>query len=344
MKAIKELKFLGVDISKNVFAIHGYDSKGKTVLKKTLKRNEFKLFISQCKHCEIGIETGSGCHYWARFMTKMGHTVKIIPAQFVVAYRKSGKNDSNDSEAIVEALTRPNMRFVAVKQPESIDIQMIHRVRQRYVYQKIALGNQIRGYLSEYGIIIPKRVSHLKKELRFIIDDTKNELTPLARATLRELYNDLNSTLEKIKNYDEEIEKIAEKNEQCQRIMKIEGIGPITATAIVASVQHMNEFKSGRHFSAWVGLTPRQNTTGGKQKLGSITKKGNIYLRTLLIHGARAVINTAKKFKKQDRKSKWIIQLENKKGYAKSAVAYANKNARVIWALLTKNTEYKVAV
>jgi len=235
MKTIKELKFLGVDISKSVFAMCGYDDNGKTILKKTLKRNEFKLFISKCTQCEIGIETGSGCHYWARFMTKMGHIVKIIPAQFVTAYRKSGKNDFNDSEAIVEALTRPNMRFVAVKQPENIDIQMIHRVRQRYVHQKVALGNQIRGYLSEYGIIVSKTISHLKKELSFIIDDDKNELTSMARATLRELYNDLNSIIEKITTYDDEIEKIANRNEQCQRIMKVEGIGSLTATAIIAS-------------------------------------------------------------------------------------------------------------
>jgi transposase len=338
-----EVKKLGIDLSKDCFVLCGVDERGKVVLKKQLNRNQLKLFLANLKPCEIGMESGSGCHYWARLSLKYGHTAKIIAAQHVTPFRKSGKNDANDAEAIVEAMSRPTMRFVAVKQPANLDLQIIHRVRERLVQSKVALCNQIRGYLTEYGMALTKSPSYLKKMLPKIIDDVDNELTPMARATLRKLYDELDRTISKVTECDGELEAIAKSDERCKRIMKIEGIGPITATAIIASVANFNEFKSGRQFSAWLGLTPRQHSTGGKTRLGSISKRGDGYLRMLLVHGARSTIVAAKKMNKTDRRSKWVLELREKKGYAKTAVAFANKNARVIWAVLTKEVEYKVA-
>lgn len=338
---MKKISTLGIDLAKNVFQLHGTDAQGKAIMKKQVKRADLKTMIANFPSCLIGMEACGGSHYWAREFEKMGHTVKLISPQFVKPYVKSNKNDAADAEAIAEAVTRPNMRFVPIKQTGHQDIQCIHRVRQRLIHNRTALSNEIRGLLNEYGIVIPKSLRQLKSQLPLILEDASNELSPATRDLFVGLQEELRTIEKQIEKYDAKLQKIFEENEVCQRIKKIEGVGPITATAIIASVSNPQAFKNGRQFSAWLGLVPRQNSSGGKTTLLGISKRGDSYLRSLLIHGARSVVTNAKK--KKDRRSLWIAGKEAGRGFNKACVAVANKNARIIWALMAHGTEYRKA-
>lgn len=271
----------------------------------------------------------------------MGHTVKLIAPQFVKPYVKTNKNDAADAEAIAEAVSRPNMRFVPVKQTGHQDIQSVHRIRQRLVRNKTALGNEIRSFLHEYGIVVPQSFNQLKKKLPLILEDACNELTPTIRELIHDLWEEFKDLEERIATYDLRIKQIYETNTECQRIGKIEGIGPVTATAVIASVTNPHLFKNGRELSAWLGLVPRQHSSGGKSVLSGISKRGDCYLRSLLIHGSRSVLKKASS--KTDSRSRWVTKIRENRGFNKACVALANKNARIIWALLAHKEEYKKA-
>lgn len=338
---MKKVSTLGIDLAKSVFQLHGNNCYGKAVLKKKLSRSQLKSFIINLEPCLIGMEACSGSHYWAREFEKMGHTVKLIAPQFVKPYVKTNKNDEADAEAIAEAVSRPNMRFVPIKQTGHQDIQSVHRIRQRLVRNKTALANEARGLLHEYGVVIPQSLTQLRKHIPLILEDTANGLTPLLRELIRDLWGELKDLEERIVSYDLRIKQIYETHEECQRIGKIEGIGPVTATAMIASVSNPHVFKNGRELAAWVGLVPRQHSSGGKSVLLGISKRGDSYLRGLLIHGSRSVLRRAAS--KTDSKSRWMTKIRDNRGFNKACVALANKNARIIWALLARKEEYRRA-
>jgi transposase len=287
------------------------------------------------------MEACSSAQYWAREFQKLGHTVKLISPQFVKPYVKGNKNDSRDAEAICEAVTRPHMRFVPLKTVESQDIQAIHRMRSRLIKERTALVNQIRGLLAERGIVIAQGITRLRKQLPIIMEDLGNELTPLSREVMRELYEQLVALDERVTRADHLVRRVFNENPQCQKLAQIEGVGPVVATALLAAVGDARVFTNGRHLAAWLGLVPRQHSTGGKECLLGISKRGDRYLRALLIHGARATVHRARG--KTDVRSRWIMSLEQRRGKNIATVAIANKNARIAWALLTSDAEYRKA-
>lgn len=332
-----DIKVLGIDIAKRVFQLHGVDAKGKVALKKRLPRHQLLNFMAHLPPCLIGIESCGGAHYWARQFQTYGHEVKLVPPQYVKPYVKTNKNDANDAEAICEAVSRPNMSFVSIKSVAQQDIQSLHRFRQRVVQQRTALVNQIRGLLTEYGIVISQGIGHIRKVLPQILENQEGDLTSLALEVFHDLHQELLSIDEKVKSLDKSLNQLCQKIEACQRIQQVEGIGPLTATALVAAIGDVSHFKNGRHLAAWLGLVPRQYSSGNRQVLLGISKRGDRYLRTLLIHGARAFISLAKK------RSTWLEKLIKRCGKQKAYVALANKNARVVWALLAKQSVYQSA-
>lgn len=333
------IKLLGIDIAKHIFQLHGVDAQGKWVLKKKLKRSELLTFTVNLPPCTMVMEACGGAHYWARQFKQQGHHVKLISPQYVKPFVRTNKNDLNDAQAIVEAASRPHMNFVPVKTIEQHDIQMLHRIRERVVQQRTQLTNQLRGLLLEYGIVINPGRAALVKQLPEILEDGDNELTDLTRELCHRLYEELKGIEAHIDGYDEKLKRIYQQQSVCQRLGKIEGVGPVTATALLTVVGDPNLFRNGRHFAAFLGLVPRQHSSGGKERLLGISKRGNTYVRTLLIHGARAVI--AQVEKKQDTRSQWIKQIKERRGMNRACVALANKNARIIWALLAHETEYR---
>ena len=332
---MKEITTLGIDLAKNSFQLHGINRLGQVILRKKVSRSKLAILISNIPACLIGMEACSGANYWAREFIKYGHDVRLISPQFVKPYVKSNKNDANDAEAICEAVSRPSMRFVPIKTLEQQDIQTIHRIRSRLVKDKTALMNAIRGLLHEYGISIPQGSSSLKKML---VELSSNEITPITLYFCRDLYDELLDKEARIKQYDKKISEIFNQNELCHRIETVPGIGKQTATIIYSALGNGVEFKNGREFAAYLGLVPKQSSTGGKSKLLGISKRGDKYIRSLLIHGARAVVIHS--VNKKDKRSVWINKLKEKKGMNKTAVAVANRNARIIWALVNKNTSY----
>jgi len=337
-----ELKVLGIDLAKQSFQLHGVDASGRVVLKKKLNRGQLSAFIAQLPACRIGMEACGGSHYWVRVFARLGHTVKLMAPQFVKPFVKSNKNDAVDAEAICEAVQRPSMRFVPSKTLEQQDIQSLHRVRSQAVARRTALTNQIRGLLMEYGVIIPKGISFVRKQIPMILEDADNELTYLFRQTLSELYDELAHLDERVGKIECTLTTLCAQSAACQRLLTIPGVGLLTATAMVAAIGDIRAFKSGRELAAWLGLVPRQHSTGGKPTLLGISKRGDSYLRTLLIHGGRTVVRVAEKH--NDRRNQWVSQLEQRRGKNISAVAVANKNARIAWALLSNNTSYQVNV
>ena len=330
---------IGIDLAKTVFSIHGTNQHGKVVVRKRLNRPKLLAFFAQLPPCLIGMEACSGAHYWARELSRLGHDARIIAPRFVAPYRKSSKNDDNDAEAICEAVSRPNMRFVPIKTEDQQAVLCLHRIRRGLTKERTAQINQIRGLLAEFGLIIPQGRYHARHRIPEILEDAENGLPMLARRLLNNINQRILQLDEEILAYDREIQAMARRDEQAKRLMAIPGIGPQTATAILASAPDPKQFKSGRHFAAWLGLVPRQYSTGGKPRLGRITKRGDKYLRTLLIHGTRAVI--AKLADKHDQLSEWAKGLVERRGYKRAAVALAAKNARIIWALLMNQTEFK---
>ncbi|MCK5374212.1 MAG: IS110 family transposase [Alphaproteobacteria bacterium] len=332
------IKVLGIDLAKQSFQLHGVDGEDYVVFKKKLNRNQLSAFIANLPPCLIGLEACGGAHHWVRTFTQMGHTVKMIAPQFVKPYVKSNKNDAVDAEAICEAVQRPNMRFVPGKNIEQQDIQSLHRIRSLLVGRRTAQGNQIRGLLLEYGLIIPKGISYVRKAIPYLLEDAENALTPLFRELLSELYNEMVHLDERISLLEQKLAAISLQNEDCQRLLTIPGVGLLTATALIAAIGDITAFKNGRELAAWIGLVPRQHSTGGKATLLGISKRGDSYLRTLLIHGGRTVVRVAHKH--QDQRNRWVSELDQRRGKNISAVAVANKNARIAWALLTKKENY----
>lgn len=331
---------IGLDIAKLVFQVHGVDADDKTVLRKALSRGQVLRFFVQCPPCVVGIEACAGAHYWARELVRLGHDARLMAAQFVAPYRKSGKNDANDAEAICEAVGRPNMRYVPIKSEEAQAVLTVHRARALVVSERTALSNQVRGLLGEFGLVFGQGLNTLRKVL-MRIGSSDFALPSLARETIGELHDRLRALDAAITRYDRRIAALAQQSESAKRLMQIAGVGPITATAIVAAVGNGHAFASGRQFAAWLGLTPRQNSSGGKTKLGAITKRGDVHLRTLLIHGTRSVLTRARD---TDPIGRWVLKLKARSGANVAAVALAAKHARIIWAMLARGTEYRASV
>src|SRR5512139_2819970 len=332
------IKRVGIDLAKQVFQVHGVDGQDKVVLRKQLRRAQLLDFFKKLPPCLIGMGACGGAHYWAREFQKLGHTVKLMAPQFVKPYVKSNKNDANDAEAICEAVARPNMRFVAIKTIAQQDIQAIHRIRSEQVKQRTAKVNQIRGLLAEYGIVVGRRVEVLRHALPQLLEEAENGLTADFRVLLDGLRHDLVMLDERVDDLDKKIKTLANNNPAAKRLQQIPGIGPMIATALVCAIGDGKQFKRGRDMAAWLGLTPRQHSSGGKDRLLGISKRGDAYLRTLLIHGARSVLNVAGK--KDDPRSRWLQSLCSRRHKNIAAVALANKNARIAWALLSKETDY----
>ncbi len=340
---MSDCNFIGVDLAKSSFQIHNASRTGKVLSRKQVNRVKFSELLATTQKSTIFMEACAGAHFWARKGQAFGHTVKLIAPQYVKPFVKRQKSDAADAEAICEAGMRENMFFVPVKTIAQQDLQALHRIRDMQVGNRTALYNQIRGILLEYGIAIPKSMSALRKKLSEISlgkdGDGKSDLSPMMRNEMLLQWEEVQRIDAKVDEYDRKIRTYATDDDRCQRLMKVPGIGPITATAIVAAVGNASEFRNSRQFSAWLGLVPRQHSTGGKTRLMGMSKQGNKHLRTLLIHGGRAVMmNTGKK---KDPRSLWAEELKKKVGMNKASVAMANKNARTVWALLVKQSEYK---
>lgn len=330
------INVLGIDIAKSVFELHGIGEKG--IQKQRLSREKLAAYIAKLPPCLIGMEACGGSHYWSRKFKLMGHEVKLMHPQFVKPYVKSNKNDSHDAEAICEAVQRPTMRFVGVKNVEQQDIQAIHRIRERLVKERTALVNQIRGLLSEYGVVIAQGIKHIRKKLPEIIEDANNELSYLGRALFNDLLTQLYNADNKVEEYDLKVKEICRSNETCKQLIKIPGVGDLTATAMIATIGDSNVFENGREMAAFLGLVPKQYSSGGKQKLLGISKRGDRYLRCLLVHGARAAVTRGKL---SEKRRSWLNSLIDRRGKNRAIVALANKNVRVMWAMMTKKVEYK---
>jgi transposase len=294
-------------------------------------------FIAQLPPCLIGLEACSGAHEWARQFQALGHTVRIMAPRFVTPYRRSGKNDGNDAEAICEAVQRPSMRFVPVKSVEQQATLTVHRVRQGFIEERTATINRIRGLMAEFGIVLPARAAEVKRGAHAAAE----ALPDLARRAVSDLLAHLVILDERIAGYDRELEALARTSDSAQRLMSVPGVGPLTALATVATVGNAHEFRDGRQFAAWLGLVPRQWSTGGKSRLGHITKRGDAYLRTLLIMGARAALQMAAQ--RSDKLSRWAMAVKERRGYHRAVVALAAKNARILWALLTRESQFRAA-
>jgi len=333
---------IGLDLAKYVFEVHGVDQHGKIAVRKRLRRDAVSRFFANLAPCLVGMEASNGAHYWARVLTGLGHEVRLISPQFVTPYVKSNKNDRNDAEAICEAVGRPTMRFVPPKSADQLAVQAVHRIRRRLVTDRVKLANQIRGLLSEHGVVIARDITRLRRSLAVIVGSSDDGLSDLVRALISELQVELTELDRRIASYDRRIRDLFRNSDLCQRLGKIEGIGPVTATALIVAVGDPKCFKNGRQFAAWLGLVPKQRSSGGRARLSGISKRGDRYLRTLLIHGARAALVRAGG--KQDPRSLWLSKLRERRHPNVAAVALANKNARIVWAMLSRDKSYEPAL
>jgi transposase len=315
------------------------DGHEKPVLRKKLKREQMLPYFGNLPPCLIGMEACGGAHFWARELQKYGHTVKLIAPQFVKPYVKANKNDANDAEAICEAVSRPTMRFVTIKTVAQQDLQASHRIRDDLVKQRTAKANQIRGLLAEYGIVVTRSIAVLRKALPSLLEDAENGLSVGFRVLLEGLQQDLLVLVKRAEELNKHIHALAHSHEDAKRLLQIPGVGPLIATAIISAVGDGKQFKRGREMAAWIGLTPRQNSSGGKDRLLGISKRGDRYLRTLLIQGGHSALNAAAN--KDDPRSHWLKNISERRNKNIAAVALANKNARIIWALLTRQMDYK---
>ncbi len=335
-----KLSRIGIDLAKNVFQLHGVDGHGKAVWKRRLKRDQWLQAVLDRAEpgCVIGMEACAGVHHWARELQSQGYTVRLIPPQFVKPYVKSNKNDANDAEAICEAMSRPSMRFVAVKSIEQQDIQATHRVRAELMTQRTAKANQIRGLVAEYGLVAPLTLRALRAAIPCWLEEAENGLTDHFRRLLHGLWTDLVALDDRVLELDQAIKRLAESNEITRRLQQLRGVGPMVATALIATVGTAKQYHRGRQMAAALGLKPRQYSSGGKNRLLGISKRGDVYLRALLIHGARAVVSQAKH--KDDRLSRWVTNIATRRHPNVAAVALANKTARMAWAMLRNETNY----
>jgi transposase len=330
---------VGLDLAKNVFQVHGVDERGRATLRKQLRREQVAAFFARLEPCLVGVEACGGGHFWASKLAAFGHTVKMMSPQFVKPYVKSNKNDALDAEAICEAVARPNMRFVHIKTAEQQSILALHTARQGFVKARTAQGNQIRGLLAEFGLVIPQGIRCIYERVPDLLEDAANELPGRLRMLLVRLVQHLKELDRQAHELEHEIELWHRNSEVSKRLEAIPGIGPITASALVASAGDARNFRNARQFAAWIGLVPRQNSSGGKTQLLGISKRGDVYLRTLLIHGGRAVVQHAKTHLYQA--ATWLSKLIGRRHANVAAVAVANKNARIAWALLATGQTYQ---
>jgi transposase len=342
---------IGIDIAKNFIQIHGEDVHGKTLLKKRVARDNFLNFMVNLPKCLVGMEACGGAHYWARQLIELGFNVKLMSPVKVKKYVENNKNDANDAKACAEAVSRSHMQFVSAKTQVQSEIQSLHRVRSYYLKQRTGLMNMMRGILLEEGIAIPQGKASLFKKIRILLAPENDSLTPKSRNLFENLYEDLKRLDEKIDQHTSTLKKLSEEDEYCKRISTLPGMGPISSTAIIAKIGNGSEFKKGRELSAYLGLVPKQNSSGDKIRLQGISKHGDRYVRQLLIHGGRSTIRSAMKkneitglFEKQDEHSQWIRELAQRIGMNKTCVAIANKNARMIIALLKNKTCFQPAL
>lgn len=333
-----EITTIGIDLAKHVFQIHGVDSTGKAVLRKQLRRDQLAAFIVQLPPCLIGMEACGGAHFWARKFKPMGHQVRLMAPQFVKPYVKSNKNDRADAEAICEAVGRANMRFVAIKTPEQQAVLALHRARQGFVRARTAQINQIRGLLAEFGHVTAQGMAALRQRVPDILEDAGAELPATFKALIQRLLEHLNALDAQVSELDEQILAWHRSNAQSQKLQQIPGIGAITASALVASVGEVTQFSCARELSAWIGLVPRQHSSGGKERLLGISKRGDVYLRTLLVHGARSLIRQAQL---HPERYAWLTALIGRSNANIAAVALANKNARIAWALMAHDKAFE---
>ena len=329
---------IGVDLAKSVFQVHGIDKHGKAVIQKRLRRSKVLEFFVQLPRCLIGMEACSSAHYWARKLREQGHDVKLMAPQFVKPYVKANKTDAADAEAICEAVTRPTMRFVPIKSVDQHAVLSLHRARSGFVKSRTAQANQIRGLLGEFGIVLPQGIVHVAGRLPDIIEDADNELPMVFRELLLRLRSHLLELNRQIQELEDQIDAWHKNNEDSQRLADIPGVGVLTASALVASIGDARCFKNGRELAAWLGLVPRQHSSGGKPLLLGISKRGDAYLRTLMVHGARSAVRVAAN--KQTPTDSWTNQLGARRHINVVSVARANKNARVAWALLAHKRDY----
>jgi transposase len=328
-----------MDLAKNVIQVHGVDARGKPVLRKQLRRAEVLVFFARIEPCLVGMEACGSAHHWARKLIALGHTAKLMAPQFVKPYVKTNKNDAADAEAICEAVSRPNMRYVPVKNVESQAVLALHRARQGFVKARTAQANQIRGLLAEFGIVIAQGIVHIAKRMPEILEDGENALPGPMRQLLRRLSVHLQELDRQVDELEAQIRAWHRENEASRKLEQIPGVGPITASALVASVGDAKSFSNARQFAAWLGLVPRQHSSGGKPVLLGISKRGDVYLRTLLIHGARAVV--AQFERRAAPADGWLRRLLARRNHNVATVALANKNARVVWALLARDRVFR---
>lgn len=329
---------IGIDLAKSVLQVHGVDERGRAVLRKQLKRKEVLNFFANVGPCLVGMEACGSAHYWARELAKLGHTVRLMAPQFVKPYVKTNKSDRNDAEAICEAVLRPNMRFVPVKTAEQQAVLALHRARQAFVKARTAQANQIRGLLAEFGIVIAKGIGHIGERLPEILEDGDNGLPGMMRGLAARLGEELKALDRQVAEIEREIKLWHRGNEESRRLEDIAGIGPLSASAYVATLGDARSFKNARQVPAWLGMVPGHQGTGGHVKLGPMSKRGDVYLRTLLIHGARSVIRQAER--KPDSADGWLKKLIARRNKNIAAVALAAKNARIAWALLAHGRNY----
>mgnify|MGYP000078290840 FL=1 len=330
--------YVGIDLAKSVFAVHGVNDAGKAALvKPSVPRGKLLELMAALPPCVVGMEACTGAHHWARLFMAHGHVVRLMAPKFVAPYRlsgKRGKNDAADAAAICEAVQRPNMRFVPVKSVEQQARLMVHRARQGFVEQRTATLNRIRGLLSEMGIVLPLKAATVRREAVQVLE----ELPGRANLVIGDLLSEVHRLDERIEQYDRQIVLMAREDDRARQLMRLGGVGETTATALIAMIGSGHEFRSGRQLSAWLGLVPGQYSSGGKTRLGRITKAGDAYLRSLLVMGARAVLNAAKG--KSDSVSRWAVQLAERRGYWRAVVAIAAKNARMAWAVLSRGEKF----
>jgi transposase len=330
--------YVGIDLAKNLFAVHGVNEAGKPeFVRPNVARAKLLELIASLPPCVIGMEACSGAHHWARQFLAHGHTVRLMAPKFVSPYRlsgKRGKNDAADAAAICEAVQRPNMRFVPTKSLQQQSQLSVHRVRQGFIEQRTATINRIRGLLSEFGIVLPLKASTVRNQAMACLED----LPGWSNTVIGDLLSELTHLDEKIASYDQHIAQMAREDARAHHLMRLRGVGPTTATAVVATIGNGREFKCGRQFAAWLGLVPSQHSSGGKARLGHITKAGDAYIRSLLVLGARAVLNAAQN--RTDQISRWATALAARRGYWRAIVAIAAKNARMAWAMLSRGEQF----
>jgi transposase len=334
-----EMRVIGIDLGKSVFHLVGMDQHGKVVSRKRLSRSQMMVYTAKIPPCLIGMEACCGSHFVGAALTAQGHDVKLMPAQFVKPFLKSNKNDYLDAEAIAEAVQRPNMRFVPIKTGDQLDLQALHRVRDRLVSRRTSVINQMRAFLLERGITFRQGRAYLRKQIPELLGDAEQKLSSRMRQLVDRLWQEWKALEEQIEALSGEIESIASQDAACQRLLDVPGVGPLVATALVAAIGNGAAFTKGRDFAAWLGLVPRQHSTGGKAWLLGISKRGNAYLRRLFIHGARSIVMSLNR--DSHAMGKWMSQLEARTHRNVLVVAVANKLARIAWAVLARGEAYR---